>query len=145
MSPYHCKLSLWKEYCAYMSAMGNRRTYSFEEVNGKVWVDWIKSIPQIWWRRCAFNHKPLHSVTIRKKKACYCSSKSTHQASAVARVKKCYISLVNVMSKALTLTIQAATAGQIWNCSACGMLNIFCKMHCMQYPCKWMDTASSIQ
>ena len=29
---------------------------------------------------------------------------------------------------ASTWTIQAAMAGQIQNCSACGMLNIFCKM-----------------
>ena len=30
------------------------------------------------------------------------------------------------------------------NMFPCGIINIFCKMHCMQDPCIWMDTASSI-
>jgi len=32
-----------------------------------------------------------------------------------------------VISKNLTSTIPAATAGQIWNCSACGTINITAK------------------
>jgi len=34
MSSYHYEMSLWKEDCTYMSAMGNRRTCCFEEPKG---------------------------------------------------------------------------------------------------------------
>jgi len=58
------------------------------------------------------------SLRFSLNKVHYCLSDSKHQTSAVIRVKKCYINLVNVMSKTSKSTFQVATAGDIWNCSS---------------------------